>query len=179
MSEMLQERSYENAAATLTPSSEVSHVSPHPTPAGAKAQTMTDGYGPNTIDLFASYCRASSSWKTQQDCLFEGLDLFSETWPREGTMRNGQCFRLPTSARLTFGKESSYWPTPQASDAFRLAFSVEQCKQQYLRKRNDPRLKRHGCRVLADELAHWEGRSQTPRLTEWMMGFPVDWTKVE
>ena len=179
MSEMLQERSCESAAAILTPSSEVSHANPHATPADARAQRMSDGYGLNTIDLFAIYCQALSSWKTQQACLFEDLGKFSETWPRAGTMRNGQCFLLPSSARLTFGRESSYWPTPQASDAFRLAFSIAQHKQQYVRKKNDPRLKPHGCRVLAEELAHWEDRCLTPRLTEWMMGFPVDWTNVE
>lgn len=49
----------------------------------------------------AKYDRASRSWKTAQCSLFGGLDEFSATWPRWGTMRNGECFQRPTPSGLS------------------------------------------------------------------------------
>lgn len=40
---------------------------------------------------FAKCDRDSSLWRTPQCSLLEGLDVFSATWPRWGTMRNGEC----------------------------------------------------------------------------------------
>lgn len=68
--------------------------------------------GPNTLASFANLDRATSSWKTSQHCLLEGLTSFSETWPRSGTMRGGIVCRLPASAPLTRETASSLWPTP-------------------------------------------------------------------
>jgi len=42
-------------------------------------------------ESFARYDLVSRSWKTPQCSLLEDLDKFSETWPRWGTMRNGEC----------------------------------------------------------------------------------------
>lgn len=60
--------------------------------------------------------RATSSWKTAQLSLLGGLDEFSQTWPRWGLMRNGECWERQTLAPRTSGSESgstaSTWPTP-------------------------------------------------------------------
>jgi hypothetical protein len=40
----------------------------------------------------AKWDRDSSSWKTHQLSLFGGLETFSETWPKWGIMRNGECW---------------------------------------------------------------------------------------
>jgi len=58
----------------------------------------------------------SRSWKTHQHSLFGGLVEFSETWPRWGTMRNGECWGLPMWERHTNGKESGFWRTPAAQE---------------------------------------------------------------
>lgn len=65
----------------------------------------------------ARYDRATSSWKTPQLSLLADLDGFSETWPRWGTMRNGECWERQTWERRT--KESGFGllPTPLASIA--------------------------------------------------------------
>lgn len=72
-------------------------------------------YGLNTPDLLANYDLASSSWRTSQHCLVEGLTVFSETWPRSGMMRNGTAFRLQPLVPLTGGTASGLWPTPACS----------------------------------------------------------------
>ena len=64
-------------------------------------------YGRNTPDLLASYDPATSSWKTSQHCLVEGLETFSETWPRSGLMRNGIAYQLSPLVHLT--DETEFW----------------------------------------------------------------------
>lgn len=85
-----------------------------------KARELTESAadsGQKWPGLFAILDRDTSSWKTPQYSLLGDLDAFSETWPRSGTMRNGQCYLLPTSALRTCAKESGYWQTPVADDA--------------------------------------------------------------
>ena len=40
--------------------------------------------------------RATSSWRTAQLSLLGGLEEFSQTWPRWGLMRNGECWERQT-----------------------------------------------------------------------------------
>lgn len=76
-------------------------------------------YGVSSLESSATFDRASSSWRTSQHCLVEGMARFSETWPRSGTTRNGTAYLLPPLARLTAATESgSLLPTPTASDAY-------------------------------------------------------------
>jgi len=44
---------------------------------------------------FVKYDPDSSSWKTHQCSLLGDLDEFSETWPRWGLMRSGECWEQP------------------------------------------------------------------------------------
>ena len=69
-------------------------------------------YGRSTPDLLASFDPATSSWRTSQHCLVEGLTVFSETWPRSGSMRNGTAYQRQPLVPLTKGTESGLWPTP-------------------------------------------------------------------
>ena len=69
-------------------------------------------YGWKWQESFARYNRDSYSWKTRQCSLIEGLDEFSETWPRWGLMHDGECFHLPTLALTTRGRAAGSWPTP-------------------------------------------------------------------
>ena len=74
--------------------------------------------------LLASYNPDTQSWKTSQTSLVatgdDGLDEFSETWPRSGMTRNGTAYQLPRLARtiteigsgLSATKEEFYWRTP-------------------------------------------------------------------
>lgn len=75
------------------------------------------GCGSTWHGSFARYDRDSSSWKTPQCSLLEGLDVFSETWPRWGTMRNGACWERMTAAPPMSEAGSGLLPTPLASIA--------------------------------------------------------------
>jgi len=59
---------------------------------------------------FTKYDPDSSSWKTHQCSLLGGLDEFSETWPRWGLMRDGECWEQQMSAHRTSETESGFVP---------------------------------------------------------------------
>lgn len=84
-----------------------------------QAQGLTEseaGYGKNLPVSLAKYDQQESLWKTHQHSLFGGLELFLETWPRWGMMRNGECWELLMQGHLTRERESGLWPTPNARD---------------------------------------------------------------
>ncbi len=66
---------------------------------------------------FARYDRVSSSWKTRQHSLLEDSDVYSETWPRWGSMRDGELCLLPMSERPISDNESGFWPTSTQDSA--------------------------------------------------------------
>ncbi len=83
------------------------------------AQELTEsaaGCGRTWPGSLAKYDPDTSSWKTAQHSLLKGLDEFSETWPRWGLMRVGECWELPISERPIKESASGLWPTPVASD---------------------------------------------------------------
>ncbi len=70
--------------------------------------------GVSLLGSFARWDQASCSWKTSALSLFEGSILFSGTWPRSGSMRNGACSERQTLAHHTSENDYSSWPTPRA-----------------------------------------------------------------
>ena len=68
--------------------------------------------GAKCVGSWARFDRASCSWKTAQCSLFGGLTEYSETWPRWGMMRAGECFPLPMLEHDTAANASGSWPTP-------------------------------------------------------------------
>jgi hypothetical protein len=50
---------------------------------------------------FAKWNPISFMWKTAQHSLFEDLELSLETWPRWGSMRNGECYLQEKSGEFT------------------------------------------------------------------------------
>jgi hypothetical protein len=86
-----------------------------------KENPMLAFFGPNSRVSFARLDRDGSCWRTCQASYLstegESLAEFSGTFPRQGTMRNGVCYRQQPWVRRTEGTESSLWPTSQAYDA--------------------------------------------------------------
>ena len=70
------------------------------------------GFGERWRESLAKYDPGLRLWRTPQCSLLEGLDVFSETWPKWGMMRNGACWELMTRVRPTEENESGFWPTP-------------------------------------------------------------------
>jgi hypothetical protein len=73
-------------------------------------------FGARWLESFARWDRATSSWKTPQCSLLADLDVFSETWPRWGMMRAGECSEQSMPVRTTNEKESGLWRSPCARD---------------------------------------------------------------
>ncbi len=99
-------------------------------PPQEKAQELTGHEaecGTTWPESFAKWHPATSSWKTRQCSLLEGLDEFSETWPRWGMMRDGECWEQPTPSLITDLRAQTTseiesgslerWPTPRSCSA--------------------------------------------------------------
>lgn len=95
----------------LTSSAAGSRVSRSAWPAVVWRRRTNDGSGPSSPESFALYDPDTCSWKTCRGCLFADSETFSETWPRSGTMRSGQVFRLSPLVRLISAGASSLLPT--------------------------------------------------------------------
>ena len=65
---------------------------------------------------FTKYSLDSRSWKTHQCSLLGDLELFSETWPRWGLMRDGECWEQQTLEQTIRGTESGL--SPNGVDSF-------------------------------------------------------------
>ena len=93
-----------------------SRVSLSASPGNGWHRKTTAGCGRTWLASFAKRDLASSSWRTSQGCLFGDSETFSGTWPRWGSLRNGECSpRNPWEPR-TNAIASSSWPTPTARD---------------------------------------------------------------
>lgn len=98
------------------------------------------GYGRSTPVLLASYDHDTSLWRTSQLCLDGELTVFSETFPRSGTMRNGIAYQLPPLVPLTAGIGSGLLPTPEASNTKAVALrSGGRSPRDFLRPWRTPR----------------------------------------
>lgn len=150
---------------------------------------------------FAKYDPATSSWRTHQCSLLGGLDEFSETWPRWGSMRNGESYPLPTSALPTFASESGSWPTPQAQDAkatrrwregrqvnlITAVFNPDKwrtwptpCASASKGSTQASLIRKDGRQRENDRLDHAvmssDGGQLNPEWVEWLMGWPIGHT---
>lgn len=157
--------------------------------------------GPSLPGSFAWYDLDSCSWRTWQRCLDGGLEEFSATWPRSGTMRNGIASRRRPLVPSTFGKGCGWWPTPGANDwkggagigqrRGQLDEAVENlpawvlcpCCEDYLCLIHGKHAFECGCpsveEQLTDPYAERACGRLSPEFVEWLMGFPVGFTDCE
>lgn len=72
-----------------------SHARTFPWPERERALRGSDqACGSNRPESFAKYDPGLRGWRTRQRSLEGGYIEFSETWPRWGSMRNGECYPL-------------------------------------------------------------------------------------
>ena len=106
------------------------------------------------------WSRNTSLWRTRQCSLLADLDVFSETWPKWGMMRDGECWEQMPLEPVIIAPESGYVPTPCASDY------------------------KGGARNGRDiEFKHWlkrrHGKSYPhPQRVEEMMLWPIGWSEL-
>ena len=126
--------------------------------------------GENSIESWASFDHATSSWRTSQRSLFEDWDVFSAIWPFEGSMRNGRVFQRAPLVHHTHDDECSLWPTPTASmDGRGFGIPLHEHSGRYKRStvsRIQELVTEHGWRIH-------------PHFTETLMGFPIGWSAIE
>jgi hypothetical protein len=134
--------------------------------------------GESSCALFAILDPATSSWKTWPRCATstgkvaqrnpQPLQLYLQTWPARGTMRNGQVF-MPTSSAIRIrGNAASLLPTPMASDYHNASTTF---------RRVQSRLDRGhlvGWIGIAVYLRNLSKGYANPRFSEALLGFPVD-----
>ena len=148
------------------------------------------------------YDPASCSWKTRQCSLLGGLEEFSETWPRWGSMRNGECWEQPMWERRIDETASGLWPTPCSQMSQRKTTDGENISKSTGQKyglsliqavklwpspkardwkdgrtpgaqdRNSPDLGK----VVGQSP---ETGSLNPTWVEWLMGWPLEWTDLK
>jgi hypothetical protein len=159
-------------------------------------------YGLKCGASFARYDRNTSSWRTPQSSLLEGLDVFSETWPRWGSMRNGASYLRQTSVPIISAKGSGFVPTPTATDYKSESMSLELVQKRQMSSKRGVRLTEFLQRKMVPTPmagnTHWGGRLDelggssnpfrgtevgklklNPRWTEQLMGWITDWTDLK
>lgn len=148
--------------------------------------------GPRWPGSLAKFDPDTRSWRTAQCSLFGGLELFSETWPRWGMMRDGESFPLPTPEPLIDGNESGLWPTPVKYDAtpggpgnhyHGLGYMAKQGTFPTPRKQmsRKPPMDRMGqdSENYHCNLEEYVGGELNPPWVEWLMGWPIEWTALQ
>jgi len=165
------------------------------------------GFGERCCVSFVKYSHDTSTWRTAQPSLIEGWDVYSETWPRRGTMQNGECWDLPMWGRHTKGTEYGLWPTPTASQArsegqiIAMRKKVEagettvaeaeamiQGSLTPKRMKTWPTPTAHNAKETnapseanrnTPTLASQAGGHLNPTWVEWLMGWPLGWTDLK
>ena len=108
----------------------------------------------------------TASWKIRQCSLLGGSDVFSETWPRWGTMQNGECWERIKSGPGTSENESGLWPTLTRRD-YRNSSDRKRGAQ-------GPDLIQFICRATGQS-----GIRLKPTFCEDHMGWPIGWTELK
>ena len=156
---------------------------------------------------FTKYNQDSRSWKTHQCSLLGDLELFSETWPRWGLMRDGECWEQPTLEQTIKGTESGLllemWPTPTCHNAKEAAYPAEFKRKTptlaatvAMRKfptpqasdnkdrgnMSNPSIQRRiakGKQIMLSQSVHPTSGALNPTWVEWLMGWPLEWTDLK
>jgi len=121
----------------------------------------------STSGLLTRYDQDTCSWRTLQACWITGQwALFSENWPKGGSMRNGECFLRPKWEVPIKEKEFLSWDTPNTMDTLPLR-SPEALKKQSEGSRKG-RTRPSNLREQVDEESCkiYSGRWPTPRASE-------------
>src|SRR6185295_1867651 len=124
------------------------------------------GSGASSRGSFASFDRATSSWRTHQGCFLVESDEFSETWPRSGMTRSGIAFRQQPLAPNTNATGSGLLPTLAARD-----FRSDACSPAFRAKRD--------AMAIGKTLPWTLGGLLNPTWCEWFMGYPAGWTALD
>ena len=108
--------------------------------AAQESPEKTPGCGPKWRESSAKYDRNTRSWKTPQCSLFADFIGYSETFPKWGTMRNGELFPQQMPAQLTKGNVCGLWPTPVKNEERAENYTKETSYRHFITKSNQVHL---------------------------------------
>lgn len=172
----------------------------YPQPDEAKVPAGQDpDFGLSSLESLAKFDPDTCSWRTPQFSLLGDWDLYSETWPRWGLMRDGECWVQPMLALRTSGTESGLWPTPLANShtgaghgpnkkgGMNLQTAVKRWPTPVasMHKGSSPAslTRKSGKSRENDRLDHAvmasDGGSLNPQWVEWLMSWPIEWTDLK
>lgn len=143
-------------------------------------------YGRNSIVSFAKFAPDGSLLKMSGDytqvTMENSLEKYYGTWPQAGTMRNGTVYQRQSLERHNYVIEFSLLPTPRAILGEALDFLTFNLRtEQFWENTGDL-----PARLLGMEYK-LTGKMQpptreiflNPSFCEWIMGFPMGWTKIQ
>ena len=125
------------------------------------------GFGGKCDGWPLNFHAPSSSWRMCQASLVPDGDVFSETWPRSGVMRNGVCYAEQISDCPSLEDGSSLLPRPAARDGKDVSSTSAHLAA---RQRHQP----SAATRLLERGVNWKLIS---RAYELMMGFPSRWSE--
>lgn len=140
-------------------------------------QTTNATCGPPPSSAFAWYDRDTASLRMSQGSL-PGMDTSapsSETWPRAGTMLDGECYQQPKWERRICEIGSGFLPTPQTSNGLfaTIVRPVVWMVGRWTITSNKGVL---GTASLADLAWHLDGKPLNPEFHLAVMMWPSGWT---
>jgi DNA (cytosine-5)-methyltransferase 1 len=144
-------------------------------------------------ELLGKYNPDTLLWKTAQCSLLEDLEQSLEIWPRWGSMRNGECFQQPMLAQITneieFGLSEK---VPNNLDFFHTPCTTGLDGGSNSRKALKKRMEKMPTPLSSDykgvqrmrdnhqnDLAAVVGGPVNPTFSEWLMGWPLEWTDLK
>lgn len=126
----------------------------------------------------AKYDPDTRSWRTAQYSLHGDLALYSETWPRWGTMRNGECSERSMPAGLANVNASGLWPAPVKTDGF-AGFSHKSMERKERGETRPSGAKIGTCLKWDRRALPYVVRGKiNPVLHQWLMNWPFGWTSL-
>ena len=129
--------------------------------------------GMKCVESFAKYDQDSASWKTAHYSLFGGLTKYLGTWPRWGTMQNGECLERTKSDSLTNVNVSGLLPTPLKGEGIGWKrTSKKNPRQSIINILNGG----HQFQLIYIPLWNHSSPKQATELVELMMDWPLRWT---
>lgn len=148
------------------------------------------GCGTKCCESSSKYAPAMSLSKTAPSYAAGVCTLSSTDLPKQGIMRHGRCWELPTSALRTSERECGFlpkryagmmWLTPMAKDGLRTKFKLESLVSHW---------KKHPRSNLAEQVALREmekyraehgphGGMLNPSWVDWLMGVPILWSGLQ
>jgi hypothetical protein len=127
------------------------------------------GCGRKWLGLLARYDPVMRGWKTPQRSLVEGLEEYSETWPRWGSMRNGESYQRETWELGTSERGFGSWLPTIGKNEYRGASSKRYRGSVHFRGAKMSEGLRT-CETDPTYLHPWFG--------EHAMGWPLTWTEL-